>query len=708
MVRPRSFAWLACLVVLAFFLDYGSCRAIDFGIKNTPLDPKTWEKTIQNTPFDPSTWDDFLTDLLNPQAVPCKQIYNTIHDISCQRSNNCGLTHAEKFYLRPFFGDLVDSAQVFTGVGLEYSIAGVRVDRDAAAITAGNRITTQQYRDELYPGWILLLAHEMTHVHQYAQTGRDRFCEAYTNDFINGFDYYAIPFEHSAFSLEFRFAHYLRRLHSGYDYDLDPVYIHESHSPYIRRTAVLPSMLYKPPQEYGITSITNTLDRPITFQWHNEGGPPKTSEVSPGRRFYIRHTYPGGKVTSPRLLIKFGNVEIPRRYRLERYRTTDPESIGKSYRFALREGLVDLVESAPEDERMVFKFNGGTFINVGHGRWALKLSDGNVKTLTEAHRDRTHVVLSDDARREFRLSDTGVEARQVSSSAWLRYGGRGINSNNGWVDIRPPKERAPLLSDLTIPPPSAGIPEVELDRGDRGGIRDDDTGSRSCRCCCCCRPCCFGPCGVPRFAAVATPQCFMSATARPIQFGCRSRIRLRSRLACLGQRQFLTPCGQNWQPLGCQTTVVPSQSRASSLSTRVIGGGLGYEPSISAVIAKSSAPELFTRGRQLYRSGTFHEAARMFEGAAERERSAYYVYCLALAQYELGTVNRATANVRRAAGIELDAPVVNWGMRMERFQGKSRLWLEKERTSALKLARHDDSSPGLSRDHSRLVRVSKP
>ena len=454
-----------CYSILFFLATSSRVLNAQFSIDNTPLDTRTWHKTTQNTPFDPTTWDGFIRDVTNPQAVPCKQIYNEIHDIQCRRSNDCGLTHTEKFYLRPFFGDLVDSVQVFPGTRIEYRIAGQRIDRDPGAITAGNRITTQRSRDELDPKWMILLAHEMTHVDQYARIGREAFCQSYTNEFLgNGFDYYAISFEHSAHSFEISYAYFLQHLLSGFDYPTGVSIFIASDSPYVSRSAVrLPAILYDPPQEYGITSIVNTLDAELHFKWHDEGGEPRQARVAPGERYSIQYLYPGGKVTSPKLYVEFEQAaERWKKYRLGRFRSVNPESYGREFQFVRSDGMVDLVQRVAQDPRFTYKYNGGTFNYLGGGRWVLRQSSGQMANWTETGRSDEQIVVYDGKASYVGLTNSGVYLWSSAEEGWRGVGPEVKNANGGWADELPNNERASLDSGLHILPPTAGMPEVEL------------------------------------------------------------------------------------------------------------------------------------------------------------------------------------------------------------------------------------------------------
>ena len=92
----------------------------------------------------------------------------------------------------------------------------------------------------------------------------------------------------------------------------------------------------------------------------------------------------------------------------------------------------------------------------------------------------------------------------------------------------------------------------------------------------------------------------------------------------------------------------------------------------------------FSDGQLLYRAGRFHEAMEKFRYAAEKDPTkAQYVYFLALTEWQLGFRHQASGTVQNAALIEVEHPISNWGYLMERYQGYSRLWLEKSRRYAV-------------------------
>ena len=105
-----------------------SAQIINFD--NTPFDPNTWKNTITNTPFDPRTWPDAVESITNPAGACCEAYANNLgsHVVSRLR-----LSHAEKHYLRPWFGDLVDRVTIAWEVPLNPE---VRVGSTVVAVSA--------------------------------------------------------------------------------------------------------------------------------------------------------------------------------------------------------------------------------------------------------------------------------------------------------------------------------------------------------------------------------------------------------------------------------------------------------------------------------------------------------------------------------------------------------------------------------------------
>ncbi len=91
----------------------------------------------------------------------------------------------------------------------------------------------------------------------------------------------------------------------------------------------------------------------------------------------------------------------------------------------------------------------------------------------------------------------------------------------------------------------------------------------------------------------------------------------------------------------------------------------------------------FTRGLNAYRNGSMNDAAREFEAAATAEPdNALYHYYRALAMYDLYGAEAAAEARQQAVQAELREPIAGWGRRMERVQGRARLWIEQARRDA--------------------------
>ena len=235
--------------------------------KNTPFDPKTWEKTVRNTPFDPRTYPGAIRDAIDIPAHLCRAY------LAVQREAAGGthtrLSHTQKFYLRPWFGDLVDEVSVYYGAHLppEISIPGIGVLAvKAEAQTIGKTIyirSPNDHRaDEVYH--LLTLAHEMHHVWQYQQLGSPRkFCEQYANGVIqNQGGYYGTPLEHSTYEFEANFGGWLQANYPNRAY-LPNSYA--TASPYVRRTIQIPALLLIPEVEYAVLNLFNPTSSNISY-----------------------------------------------------------------------------------------------------------------------------------------------------------------------------------------------------------------------------------------------------------------------------------------------------------------------------------------------------------------------------------------------------------------------------------------------------------
>ncbi len=91
----------------------------------------------------------------------------------------------------------------------------------------------------------------------------------------------------------------------------------------------------------------------------------------------------------------------------------------------------------------------------------------------------------------------------------------------------------------------------------------------------------------------------------------------------------------------------------------------------------------FERGVENFRRGSLTEAASQFEAASAAEPdNAMYHYYRALTLHDLYGAEAGVEARQMAVEAELRQPIKNWGRRMERVQGRSRLWIEKARRDA--------------------------
>jgi len=91
----------------------------------------------------------------------------------------------------------------------------------------------------------------------------------------------------------------------------------------------------------------------------------------------------------------------------------------------------------------------------------------------------------------------------------------------------------------------------------------------------------------------------------------------------------------------------------------------------------------YNRGMRSYRDGDMTVALEAFEAATAAEpRNALYAYYRALAMFNLQGPEAANDWLAQAVEMEREKPVAGWGKRMERVQGRARLWVEQARANA--------------------------
>lgn len=91
----------------------------------------------------------------------------------------------------------------------------------------------------------------------------------------------------------------------------------------------------------------------------------------------------------------------------------------------------------------------------------------------------------------------------------------------------------------------------------------------------------------------------------------------------------------------------------------------------------------FEKGLIQMHDGSLNAALAEFERAAGAEpKNPLYQYHIALTLYSLSGADAGADALRTAVELEADAPIGDWGKRMERVQGRQRAWLEKARRDA--------------------------
>ncbi len=99
--------------------------------------------------------------------------------------------------------------------------------------------------------------------------------------------------------------------------------------------------------------------------------------------------------------------------------------------------------------------------------------------------------------------------------------------------------------------------------------------------------------------------------------------------------------------------------------------------------ARSDGADAFERGVTLFRSRSYNEALSAFDAAAAAEPdNALYQYYRALALYDANGGEAAGEALQQAVELEQRSPISDWGKRMERVQGRGRLWVETARRKA--------------------------
>lgn len=151
-----------------------------------------------------------------------------------------------QYYLRPWFGALVDSVRVVWQAKLnDRLVLGRRVvGQGSRAQTYGYQIyvaPSQSPRDPGDPLQLLLLAHELVHTEQFMRYGArlTRFCQAYVAAWEHSAGVYADnPLEQEAFDKAFAFAQWLAQQLPATPQGERLLYTHEGEGPQGRQLAL--------------------------------------------------------------------------------------------------------------------------------------------------------------------------------------------------------------------------------------------------------------------------------------------------------------------------------------------------------------------------------------------------------------------------------------------------------------------------------------
>ena len=151
-----------------------------------------------------------------------------------------------QYYLRPWFGDLVDKVHVVWQARLNDHL-----EIFTRVLTGRSRAQTYRYQVYIAPSegaWdpgnprqLLLLAHELVHTEQYVRSGESltRFCQEYVQSWeqSNGV-YTQNSLEQEAFEKAFAFAQWLGQQVPSTSKADQVVYLHEGDKPPARQTLI--------------------------------------------------------------------------------------------------------------------------------------------------------------------------------------------------------------------------------------------------------------------------------------------------------------------------------------------------------------------------------------------------------------------------------------------------------------------------------------
>jgi hypothetical protein len=155
--------------------------------------------------------------LLLPVAIPAARRWVRSQRNRYRSCDNAReLNKAEVAVLASFFpADVLTDVRIAAVDSLEnpwfYRVVrrlGIEPPMDmahAGGIALGDTVVVANY-GTTPDDWYSLIFHEMVHVMQYAELGLDEFVRRYVRGYLTaGMDYFGIPFEQQAYTLQYRF-----------------------------------------------------------------------------------------------------------------------------------------------------------------------------------------------------------------------------------------------------------------------------------------------------------------------------------------------------------------------------------------------------------------------------------------------------------------------------------------------------------------------
>jgi hypothetical protein len=129
---------------------------------------------------------------------------------------------------------------------------------------------------------------------------------------------------------------------------------------------------------------------------------------------------------------------------------------------------------------------------------------------------------------------------------------------------------------------------------------------------------------------------------------------------------------------------VPESEPTEAITGEETSAGLGRKTNFRlASNSRRDGSGAFETGVAAFRNGSKSDALTSFDLAARAEpENALYQYYRALSLFEISGADAAQDALEQAVRLEAREAVPNWGKRMERVQGRSRLWIEKARREA--------------------------